>query len=63
MNAWAEVENPNICYKRGGSDMHLNLQSFGSDPYTGQGIFAYNGDLYSVMDDVLIKNASTSYAT
>ena len=63
VNAYAEVENPNICYKRAGSDLYYNLQSFGTDPYTGQGMFQFNGDIYTVMDDKLIKNNTTSYAT
>lgn len=63
INAYAEVENPNICYKRAGADEYLNLQSFGTTPWAAQGLFNYGGDIYSVVDDVLIKNASTSYAT
>ena len=63
VNAYAEIENPNICYKRGGSDLYYDLQSFGTDPWTAQGLFNYGGDIYTVMDDKLIKNNTTSYAT
>lgn len=62
VNAYAEIENPNICYKRGGCSVAYNLQSFGTTPWTAQGLFNYGGDVYSVVDDVLVKNASTSYA-
>lgn len=63
VNAYAEIENPNICYKRAGCDEYLDLQSFGTTPWAAQGLFNYGGDVYSVVDDVLIKNAATSYAT
>jgi len=63
VNAYAEKENPDVCYKRGGVDEYLNLQGYGSTPWTAQGLFNFNGDIYSVVDDILIKNASTSYAT
>lgn len=63
VNALSEIENPDICIKRGGSDLYYNLQAYGSDPWVGQGIFTYNNDIYSVVDDVLIKNNTTTYAT
>ena len=63
INAYAEKENPDVCYKRAGLSLQYNLQSYGADPYVGQGIFQYNGDTYTVIDDVLIKNNSASYST
>jgi hypothetical protein len=63
VNAYSEKENPDICYKRGGLDAYLNLQGYGSTPWAAQGLFQFNGDIYSVVDDILIKNASVSYAT
>ena len=63
VNAYAERENPNICYKRAGCDLYYNLQGYGSYPWVGQGLFQFNNDIYSVIDDVLIKNNTTTYAT
>lgn len=63
VNAYAEKENPDICFKRAGCDLYYNLQAYGSDPWVGQGLFQYGTDIYSVIDDVLIKNDTTTYAT
>ena len=61
VNCYSEKEDPNISYKRPGCEEYYDLQSYGTTPWSAQGIFQYDSDLYSLIDDVLVKNDTDDY--